>query len=138
MAWTTPKTDWVSTDHYDYRTFNRIEGNLAVLDEQARRLFDLNDITERTARTYTYSEYTYPSFYNKIESWLYDLNRKTWNLETFRTKKTYLANQPIMDYAELNRVESTIAELKALNDIQLSILPTLAIRMGDYERKIKV
>lgn len=39
MAWTEPKTDWVSTDYFNADDYNRIKNNLEYLSDYAEELF---------------------------------------------------------------------------------------------------
>ena len=44
MAWTTPKTDWIATDYFNYTDYNRIKGNIEFLAEIPIPHVDIEDM----------------------------------------------------------------------------------------------
>lgn len=132
--WQTPKTNWQASDHYDYTTFNRIFDNLETVEAQCEMLFSFYAPAAHTA--FTALDIPYASVFNEIETRLHKVNIASYGFD-IGTQQTYYSNQPVMDYAELNRVESALKRLHDENAININILPKLPIRLGNM-RGVKV
>jgi hypothetical protein len=118
MAWVTPKTDWYGYtdgdgvyvgDRFNASDFNRIKNNLEYLKEYAITLYKTFEIGNVGADK-TYSDYFYADEINQLETNLNTISENTIK-KKYGTAPTYAANCPIMDYTELNRVESAILDL---------------------------
>ena len=115
MAWSTPKTDWSGEfvdgvyvgDKFNAVDFNRIKNNLAYLRELAIKMYDEFDIhslgDDRTPQDYFYAD---------------EINKE--NLVTINTNSLkrsygeapiYVDNGNVMDFKELNRLESATLDL---------------------------
>lgn len=118
MAWTTPKTNWYgytdsdgtyTGDRFNASDFNRIKNNLEYLRDYAidiYKTFEIGNVGEDK----TYSDYFYADEINQLEINLTTINENTIK-KKYGTPPVYAANCPIMDYKELNRLESAILDL---------------------------
>ncbi len=118
MAWSTPKTDWFgSTDsegvytgyRFDAVDFNRIKNNLEYLRTLAIKMYDDFSINA-LGQDREYSDYFYADEINKLEENLVTINEHSLN-RSYGTSPTYSDNTPVMDFTELNRLESAILDL---------------------------
>lgn len=135
MSWETPKTNWVATDHINYTDLNRIGNNLAWLREEAVKMYREFEIHAFTP----FSGYTadvFASQINKLEADLETINTNTYDFDIGATQ-TYVANQPTINYVELNRIESACLRLKTYLDSQYAALRRLSFRLGS-QKGIKV
>ena len=105
MAWTTPKTNWVSTDYFNYSDYNRIIGNLKYLLDLANEIY-ASFSYESMAAVGSYTFYWMPSQFNRIESNLKILyDNITHDSISFGSTKSFTYNGKFIDYGELNRIE---------------------------------
>lgn len=118
MAWKTPKTDWYGStdaggtytgDRFNASDYNRIKNNLDYLRNLAITLYEEFSIVS-VGDDKTYSDYFYSDEINQLEENLNTINKKTLNRE-YGTTPAYFDNGNIMDYVELNRLESAILDL---------------------------
>ena len=118
MAWSTPKTDWFGStdsegvytgDRFDAVDFNRIKNNLEYLRTLAIKMYEDFSINALGADR-AYSDYFYADEINKLEENLVTINEHSLN-RSYGTSPTYSDNTPVMDFTELNRLESAILDL---------------------------
>ena len=118
MAWSTPKTDWFGStdsegvytgDRFDAVDFNRIKNNLEYLRTLAIKMYDDFSINV-LGQDREYSDYFYADEINKLEENLVTINEHSLN-RSYGTSPTYSDNTPVMDFTELNRLESAILDL---------------------------
>lgn len=118
MAWITPKTDWYgetdsdgvySGDRFDYKDFNRIKNNLQYLRDMAIYLYD-EFVIGSVGIDRTPQDYFYADEINQLEQNLETINEKTLNV-SYGSTPTYIDNGNIMDFIELNRLESATLDL---------------------------
>lgn len=118
MAWSTPKTDWYgytdsdgvyTGDRFNAEDYNRIKNNLEYLLEMAKVLFEEFEIGD-VGDDKTEEDYFYADEINQLEENLETINSYTLQL-SYGDAPTYEENGLIMDYTELNRLESAILDL---------------------------
>lgn len=109
MAWSTPKTDWTSTDYFNAVDYNRIKNNLIYLRDLAVTVYDEFSI-ETVSDDKTYEDFFYADEINTMERNLDTINTNSLQ-RSYGDTPTYAANGKIMDYAELNRLESATLDL---------------------------
>ncbi len=135
MSWQTPKTNWVATDYINYTDYNRIARNLEWLRDKALEMYAEFSISSMP----TQPGYTASAFADEIN--LLEQNLATINTKTYRfnigTTRTYVANQPTINYVELNRIESACLRLKTYLDSQYEARRRLAFTLGS-QKGIKV
>lgn len=130
MAWTTPKTDWKSTDRFNISDYNRIKGNLEYLHEFAEELYlpfsteDMGDNKE------SYADYFYADEFNLFEDNLKILNQNIFT-QNFGIAQKFYDNGPFIQYGELNRIESATLSMYDLLTVQKKNLPRMAFRLGN-------
>ena len=118
MAWITPKTDWYGGtdsegiyigDRFNAVDFNRIKNNLEYLRELAITMYDdfaINNLgSDRTPKDYFYADEI-----NDLEENLNTINEKSIK-RSYGSTPTYYDNGNVMDFDELNRLESAILDL---------------------------
>lgn len=118
MAWETPKTDWYGEtdaegiytgDRFNAVDFNRIKNNLEFLRDLAITMYEefaINKLgDDRTAKDYFYADEI-----NDLEENLNTINTKSIN-RSYGSPPTYYDNGNVMDFTELNRLESAILDL---------------------------
>lgn len=118
MAWTTPKTDWsystdsdgnYTGDRFNAVDFNRIKNNLEYLRGLAiimYKEFAINALGEDRKQ----GDYFYADEINQLEENLNTINASSIK-GSYGTTPSYSANGNVMDYVELNRLESAILDL---------------------------
>lgn len=115
--WTTPKTDWSGEfidgvyvgDKFNAADFNRIKNNLAYLYELAVKIYE--DFTIHSLGSdRTPIDYFYADEINKLEENLETINSNSLKGSYGKTP-VYADNGKIMDFKELNRIESASLDL---------------------------
>lgn len=116
--WITPKTDWYGEtdsngiytgDRFNAVDFNRIKNNLQYLRDFSISMYDeyeINDLgADRNAGAYFFAD-EIMDLEENLETIVSNTNNKSYG-----TPPMYVANGIIMDYVELNRLESAILDL---------------------------
>lgn len=109
-TWTTPKTDWVSSDYFNVADYNRIKENVLYLTELANELFSgFSPSSVVPTADKTVSDWYFATEFNGFEQRVRELYSftmsKTWSARTFS------ANGAFINYSELNRLESAELDL---------------------------
>ena len=131
MSWETPKTNWVATDFINYTDINRIANNLVWLRNRAIEMYKRFTITSFTNKT-GYEDFIYADEINTLEQNLAKINERTYGFNIGETR-TYVANQPTLDYVELNRIEGACLKIKEYLDSQYAARRTLAFTLGSQK-----
>jgi len=108
MAWVTPKTDWVSSDYYNFADLNRVENNaneIAALIATFTNPITLDSVN--TSRDNTSIEF-YDSL-NRIENNI--LAFAIYLPLVWVTPKTNWASLSNFDYSDANRLEGNLLAL---------------------------
>lgn len=108
MDWITPKTDWSAESKFDATDFNRIKNNLEYLHELAEKMCIDFSIVSQSDKTY--ADYLYAEDMNALEDNLIAVSMNTLN-EQYYTPRTYMANEPMTKWGELNRLESVMLDV---------------------------
>lgn len=115
--WNTPKTNWRGEfidgvyvgDKFNAADFNRIKNNLSYLHDLAVKMYDEFTIhslgSDRTPKDYFYADEI-----NKLEENLNTINSKSLK-RSYGVTPVYADNGNIMDFKELNRLESATLDL---------------------------
>lgn len=109
MSWTTPKTDWVATDYFNYTDYNRIKGNLLWLNDKVEEHF-LNPETWNLGNNKNYQSYFYASEFNAFENCLESINNRAYGYD-IGMKQQFSDLGVFIDYKELNRIEGACLRL---------------------------
>lgn len=134
VTWTTPKTNWTSTDHFNCVDYNRIKGNLTYLYEQmcavikTPKTFDDmgDDITENT-------KYWQPQYFNAWEANLESINAAMYQVQDLGTTLTFYYNNQFITYTELNRIESSCLSIYNLIESYKTGLWHIPFRLGNFK-----
>lgn len=132
-TWTTPKTDWTSTDSFNIEDYNRIRGNLEYLCELAQSLasFTIEDMGDDYVVGTDESNYWLVSVFNAIEDNLDTINENTFDYD-FGSKTTFYENGLFIKYSECNRIESACLTLYNAIDAHVATIPRLGFTLGQY------
>jgi len=109
-TWQTPKTDWVSSDYFNAADYNRIKNNLIYLRDYAVKLYEKEFSIGTVSEDKTYSDFFYAEEINQMETNLVTITSNSVKT-SYGTAPTYAANGKVMDYVELNRLESAILDV---------------------------
>lgn len=132
IKWEEPKTDWKSTDRFNFSDYNRIKNNISYVYRKATELnkpFDIEDMGEDIN--------DYASFWNVIYFNAWENNIEALNNNVFRkdygTKQTFYENGAFIQYSELNRLESAILNMKKILDAQEISVNKLPFVLGRFK-----
>lgn len=124
MAWTTPKTNWASTDYFNIGDYNRIKNNLVWLQGMVNQVYPSMSISAM-GNDKTYSDYIYADEFNLFETNLDAI--KSWIVSLgIGNGILYSENAPTPDYNELNRIESAMLKIYDNLTGQIAGRPTLS------------
>lgn len=116
--WTTPKTNWFGStnsegvytgDRFNAVDFNRIKNNLEYLRDLSLKMYDEYTI-HSLGNDRTPSDYFYADEINDLEDNLTTINEHSLN-RSYGSPPIYSDNGMVMNYQELNRLESAILDL---------------------------
>ncbi len=103
--WQQPKTDWRESDFFNIEDYNRIKGNLNEIRSQALILWPDFEFEEMGADK-SYHDYGfYADEINRFESNIDHICKGTFPFAV-GDRQVFYENQPFIDWAELNRIES--------------------------------
>ena len=135
MAWSTPKTNWVSTDYFNYSDYTRIRDNMIALKEIADACyFGLPSIENMSVKN-SYTDMFYASDMNRFENNLDLINTSTLNLN-IGSKVTYVPNGATPSFTEFNRLEGGMKLLYETLLVQYNLLKKLAFTLGGAKFKV--
>jgi len=138
MGWTTPKTDWKSTDRFNYSDYNRIKNNISYIQSKAneRILIHSVSITDMGDDITSYSAFFYADEFNAFEDNVKKINESGIYKTSIKTH-TFYPNAKFINYEELNELESAILTVKMSVD-DSDKKQKLSIRLGNTNKSIKV
>ena len=138
-TWTTPKTDWVATDYFNWSDFNRIKNNLAYLHDEAEKVCPPFSVNSTSTADITSYEYIWlPSDINKLEQDLTTIFQAVKYPDmSIGNQKTFSYNGAFINYTELNRIESASLNIynRLVNQIagRTQIKVTLGFKLGGVQ-----
>lgn len=107
MAWSTPKTNWVSTDYFNIADYNRMKNNIAYLNGYATKVQGSTVTLPSTIPSRTASSMLYASDMNALTTDITYIN-SLYAKETIGSFRTYEAVGKSMTYTELNQLEKAM------------------------------
>jgi len=113
VEWTDPKTDWVSTDKFNYSDYNRIKNNLMYLQYLAADLNRSFEVTDLGDDIDSYEHLWTATEFNALETVLDAINDATISYDIGSTQ-TFESNGPFIMYTELIRIEEACLNLYTL------------------------
>ena len=130
--WHTPKTNWKSTDRFNFVDYNRIKNNLLWLHEKVSELhrsFEIEDMGEDIT---DYSSYWKVRYFNAWEKNLDIINNHMFTRD-YGTAQRLFENGPFIQWTELNRIESAILNMRDILDRQEKGIRRLSFRLGTFK-----
>ena len=134
--WTTPKTDWSSTDYFNLTDYNRIKNNIAYIRELALEVFVDFPFEDMGNDKTSYTEYTYADEFTAMEDNLEYIRENTFLFDDSEHKQWY-ENQRTPNYEDFNRLEracllfyqgfNSIKENKARLSFRLGAMKSIKI-----------
>lgn len=130
MSWITPKTDWVSTDHFNIVDYNRIKNNLNYLHEQSQLIWGEYDISDMGSDITSNEVRWQASRFNQFEANLDTINQHMLNRD-IGIRQTFYDNGIFIKYSELNRIENATLLMKTIIDGWYEAMATLPFVLGN-------
>ena len=124
MAWQTPKTNWKSTDYFNYQDYERIRNNILHLKNLVDQVYATITLDAMTAKS-GYSDFVYADEFNAFENNL-DKIKKWITTVGIGSKQTFYDNGATPNYTELNRIESACLKMYKTLSGQISGRPMLS------------
>ena len=132
IKWEEPKTDWKSTDRFNFSDYNRIKNNISYIYRKATELnkpFDIEDMGEDIN---DYASFWNVIYFNAWENNIEALNNNVF-MKDYGTKQTFYENGAFIQYSELNRLESAILNMKKILDAQEISVNKLPFVLGRFK-----
>lgn len=128
--WREPKTDWVASDRFNLKDYNRIRNNLIYLNRRISNIwgeFSIEDMgNDQSSIQYIWK----PKYFNAIENSLEILNKHNIVVKNYGFKQTFYQNGAFIGFAELNRIESATLQMKQIIEGWEAGLRQLSFRLG--------
>ena len=129
MSWSIPKTDWkisydtdgnYTGDRFNAVDYNRIKNNISYLRELAINMYNSFNYADDMGSDKEVGAFFYAYEINAIEYNFNTLNICTLNSKQYYTYPRYDSNGKMIDYVELNRLESAILDMyqKLTNELE--------------------
>ncbi|MEG2924509.1 MAG: hypothetical protein RR848_08565 [Oscillospiraceae bacterium] len=126
--WITPKTNWTKDDAFDISPdYERIKGNILHLKGEAAKLylpFTISDMADYSIMALPHAE-----FFNNVENGLKAIYGNTFKRNSYTTR-TLVANSPVWDWRDLNRIEGISAQIYTDFVAQSLAKPKLKFQLG--------
>lgn len=138
MAWIEPKTDWSSASRFNIEDYNRIRNNLNYLHDVALvriGTFEIEDMGVDLVVDMDEGKDWDVDVFNAIENNLHTISNKIINAN-IGTKKTFYENGLLPDFAELNRIESTMLRNKNALDNLSAGLRRIPFKLGQFKARL--
>lgn len=130
--WHTPKTNWVSTDRFNFVDYNRIKNNLVYLHQFAVSLWSEFYISDMGEDITEYTAFWDVDIFNLFESNLELINQNIFT-QDFGVSQRFFENGVFIKWDELNRIEGAILSMNDLLERQKAGLRKLSIRLGNWK-----
>ena len=103
--WQEPKTNWVSTDFFNFSDYNRIKNNIQYLRELSISLFYDVPYEEMGDDKNSYTQYPYADEFNAMEQNLENMREYAFLYDN-ADMRTWYDNAPTPNYEDFNRLEN--------------------------------
>lgn len=127
--WTEPKTNWVSTDKFNYTDYNRIKGNIEYLRELALEMYVNFPYTDMGSDKTGYADYPYADEFNALEDNLESMRESTYLYDNADAKQ-WAENGRTPTYDDFNRLENACLNFYNGLTIQKESSRRLPFRLG--------
>lgn len=128
--WHSPRTNWVSTDRFNFSDYNRIKNNLIYLHDLAVTMWEDFEILDMGEDIDKYTAYWDVGVFNLFEENLELINKNIFTKD-FGVSQRFFENGPFIKWDELNRIEGAIYDMYILLTGQKKGLRKLAFRLGN-------
>lgn len=128
--WQDPKTNWQSTDYFNFSDYNRIKNNIAYLRELALELFVDFPYEEMGEDKNSYAQYPYADEFTLMEENLEKIRQNTFAFDKSESKEWY-ENMLTPNYEDFNRLERACFSFKKGFDSIKENKRSLSFRLGD-------
>lgn len=126
--WTTPKTNWQSTDSFMLNPdYERIRGNMQHLHGMAQRLYPAFGLVNMA--DYTIEGLPFIEFFDNVETNLQRLYDCTFKRRDY-ANRVMRENGSVWDFRDLNRIEGILGQMYSDMLTQESTKPVLSFKMG--------
>lgn len=132
VEWITPKTDWQSTDRFNYTDYNRIKNNISFLHSKSQQLWRPFSITEMGEDITSYAAYWDVDKFNAFEENIEKINGNILTKD-YGYSKVFFENGPFIRYDELNRIELATLSMYEILKRQESGLNRMSFRLGAFK-----
>lgn len=134
--WIEPKTDWVRSDKFNYKDYNRIKNNIAYLKEKVIEIYADFSFEDMGKDKESYADYPYADEFTRLENNLERIRNHTFPFDDSAHKQWY-ENQRTPSYEDFNRLEKACLRFfNGFKDIKAN-KGTLSMRLGN-ERFVKI
>lgn len=106
-SWITPKVNWVITDRFNLKDFNRIRNNMIALQEIIEPEFGIIELYNMGEELTEYTGRWNVEHFNAFEKNLEIFNQYL-PLDNFGTTQSFYYNGLFIKYDELNRIENLL------------------------------
>ena len=130
--WKPPKTNWKSTDKFNWSDYNRIKNNLKWIHEKACELYKPFKIDDMGEDIRDYRTYWEVRFFNAWEENLDTINKYMYS-QNYGKRQRFYENGPFIQWNELNRIEGAILRMREILDSQESGIRRIPFRFGLYK-----
>lgn len=130
--WHTPKTNWKSTDRFNFVDYNRIKNNLLWLHKKVSELYNPFEITDMGEDITEYLAYWKVQYFNAWEKNLDIINSHMFTKD-YGTEQRFFENGPFIQWTELNRIESAILNMRDILDRQEKGIRRFSFRLGTFK-----
>lgn len=134
--WKTPKTDWVSTDKFNYVDYNRIKNNLTYLHQLAVSVWQEFEMPDMGEDITEYTAFWDADIFNLFESNLELINQNIYT-QDFGISQKFYPNGAFIKWDELNRIESAILSMNELLESYKTNLRHIEFRLGRF-REVRI
>lgn len=130
--WHTPKTNWKSTDKFNFVDYNRIKNNLLWLKQKVSELYRPFEIEDMGEDITDYLFYWKVQYFNAWEKNLDIINNQMFTKD-YGVAQRFFENGSFIQWMELNRIESAILSMREILDRQEAGIKKLSFRFGAFK-----
>ena len=135
-SWIAPKVNWVSTDRFGIKDFNRIRNNIIALQELIEPDFGVLELVSMGEELTEYTGRWQVEHFNAFEKNLEIFNQYL-PLDNFGTSQSFYYNGMFIKYDELNRIENLLLRFMNYATKRKVGVRKLPFRLGTF-REVRI
>lgn len=135
-SWIAPKVNWVSTDRFGIKDFNRIRNNIIALQELIEPDFGVLELVSMGEELTEYTGRWQVEHFNAFERNLEIFNQYL-PLDNFGTSQSFYYNGMFIKYDELNRIENLLLRFMNYATKRKVGVRKLPFRLGTF-REVRI